>query len=342
MGVFTDVCGLRIQNRFNHQIQTITDMAIIKVDFNSGRSVGPHSEKTFFVFMRETIALLDSMGRVRTAETYRSSLNSFMRFRKGADLPFYLLDSDLIMAYETWLIRSGVCPNTSSFYLRNLRAVFNRGIEKGFSVHDNPFRHVYTGVDKTRKRAIPMEDIRQLMNMDFNRLPAQEFARDMFLFSFYTRGMSFVDMSFLRKDDLKDGNLVYKRRKTGQRLVVKWESCMQRIVDKYEMEGSPYLLPVINVNSAEDERRQYLRMAHNINRSLKKIGQEMWLQFPLTMYVARHSWASIARDKQIPVSVISQCMGHESEKTTRIYLASLNTDVLDHANHSVLEDLFSD
>lgn len=317
-------------------------MAIIKVDFNSGRSVRPHSEQTFFVFMRETIALLDNMGRVRTAETYRSSLNSFMRFRKGADLPFYMLDSDLIKAYETWLIRSGVCPNTSSFYLRNLRAVFNRGIEKGFSVHDNPFRHVYTGVDKTRKRAIPMEDIRQLMNMDFNRLPAQEFARDMFLFSFYTRGMSFVDMAFLRKEDLKDGNLIYKRRKTGQQLVVKWEICMQHIVDKYVMEGSPYLLPVINVNSAEDEREQYLRTAHNINRNLKKIGQEMRLRFPLTMYVARHSWASIARDKQIPVSVISQCMGHESEKTTRIYLASLNTDVIDHANRSVLEDLFSD
>ncbi len=317
-------------------------MAIIKVDFNSGRSVRPHSEQTFFVFMRETIALLDNMGRVRTAETYRSSLNSFMRFRKGADLPFYMLDSDLIKAYETWLIRSGVCPNTSSFYLRNLRAVFNRGIEKGFSVHDNPFRHVYTGVDKTRKRAIPMEDIRQLMNMDFNRLPAQEFARDMFLFSFYTRGMSFVDMAFLRKEDLKDGDLVYKRRKTGQQLVVKWESCMQHIVDKYVMEGSPYLLPVINVNSAEDEREQYLRTAHNINRNLKKIGQEMRLRFPLTMYVARHSWASIARDKQIPVSVISQCMGHESEKTTRIYLASLSTDVIDHANRSVLEDLFSD
>lgn len=317
-------------------------MAIIKVDFNSGRSVRPHSEQTFFVFMRETIALLDNMGRVRTAETYRSSLNSFMRFRKGADLPFYMLDSDLIKAYETWLIRSGVCPNTSSFYLRNLRAVFNRGIEKGFSVHDNPFRHVYTGVDNTRKRAIPMEDIRQLMNMDFNRLPAQEFARDMFLFSFYTRGMSFVDMAFLRKEDLKDGDLVYKRRKTGQQLVVKWESCMQHIVDKYVMEGSPYLLPVINVNSAEDEREQYLRTAHNINRNLKKIGQEMRLRFPLTMYVARHSWASIARDKQIPVSVISQCMGHESEKTTRIYLASLSTDVIDHANRSVLEDLFSD
>lgn len=317
-------------------------MAIIKVDFNSGRSVRPHSEQTFFVFMRETIALLDNMGRVRTAETYRSSLNSFMRFRKGADLPFYMLDSELIKAYETWLIRSGVCPNTSSFYLRNLRAVFNRGIEKGFSVHDNPFRHVYTGVDKTRKRAIPMEDIRQLMNMDFNRLPAQEFARDMFLFSFYTRGMSFVDMAFLRKEDLKDGDLVYKRRKTGQQLVVKWESCMQHIVDKYVMEGSPYLLPVINVNSAEDEREQYLRTAHNINRNLKKIGQEMRLRFPLTMYVARHSWASIARDKQIPVSVISQCMGHESEKTTRIYLASLSTDVIDHANRSVLEDLFSD
>ena len=114
---------------------------------------------------------------------------------------------------------------------------------------------------------------------------------------------------------------------------------MQRIVDKYEMEGSPYLLPVINVNSAEDERRQYLRMAHNINRSLKKIGQEMRLQFPLTMYVSRHAWASIAKSKNVPVSVISEGVGHDSETTTRIYLASLDTLAIDKANNMILKSL---
>ena len=136
-------------------------MAIIKVDFNLGYSVSLHPEKTFFVFMNETISSLYNMGRQRIAETYSSTLNSFMRFRKGIDLPFFMLDCDMIIAYEAWLRNSGVCPNTSSFYLRNLRAVYNRGIEKGFGIQNYPFRHVYTGVDRTRKRAIPMEYIRQ-------------------------------------------------------------------------------------------------------------------------------------------------------------------------------------
>ena len=105
--------------------------------------------------------------------------------------------------------------------------------------------------------------------MDLRQQLAQEFARDLFLFSFYTRGMSFVDLAYLRKEDLVGGTLVYKRRKTGQQLLVKWESCMQNIVDRYNTVASPYMLPILNVNLPEDERGQYLRMAHNVNRCLK-------------------------------------------------------------------------
>ncbi|MDO4756114.1 MAG: tyrosine-type recombinase/integrase, partial [Parabacteroides sp.] len=175
--------------------------------------------------------------------------------------------------------------------------------------------------------------------MDLAMSPALDLARDMFLFSFYTRGMSFVDMAYLRKRDLKGGILTYRRRKTGQLLFIKWEKCMQMIVEKYEGIHSNYLLPIIKPFSEVDERKQYLYAAHCINRSLKIIGCRLNLSIPLTMYVSRHSWASIAKNKQIPISVISEGMGHDSEATTRIYLASLDTVAVDKANHIILKSL---
>ena len=279
------------------------------------------------------------MGKVRTSETYASALNSFKRFRKGKDLLLDDVDTDVMMAYEAYLLHSGISINSSSFYMRNLRAVYNRAVEKELTVQHFPFRHVYTGVDKTRKRAVPLQVIRQIKEMDLSRKPALDLARNMFLFSFYTRGMSFVDMAYLRKKDLNGSVLSYRRRKTGQQLFVKWEKCMQEIVDKYDTSQSVYLLPVIKPFSKMDERKQYIYVAHNINRSLKIIGNRLGLPVPLTMYVSRHSWASIAKSKHVPLSIISEGMGHDSEQTTRIYLASLDTAVIDKANRLILKDL---
>lgn len=245
----------------------------------------------------------------------------------------------MMMAYEAYLRNRGVSPNTSSFYMRNLRAVYNRAVEKGLVEQKFPFRHVYTGVEKTVKRAIPLKAVRRIKEMDLTSNPALDFARDMFLFSFYTRGMSFVDMAYLRKKDLNNGILSYRRRKTGQRLSVKWEKRMQEIADKYDTERSAYLLPVIRPESGVEERKQYINTAHNVNRALKAIGEQLELSIPLTMYVARHAWASIAKSKNIPLSVISEGMGHESETTTRIYLASLDTIAVDKANSLIINSL---
>lgn len=114
---------------------------------------------------------------------------------------------------------------------------------------------------------------------------------------------------------------------------------MQEIVDKYDTSQSRYLLPIIIPQSDKDQRKQYIYAAHNINRSLKIIGQQLRLSVPLTLYVARHSWASIARSKNVPLSVISEGMGHDSEATTRIYLASLDTVAIDKANSLILKSL---
>ena len=265
--------------------------------------------QSFFNFMQGIIARLKQMGKIRTAENYSCALKSFMQFRGGRDILLSEIDSDLMQLYEAYLHGKGVVRNTSSFYMRILRAVYNRALEKGLMEQRNPFRHVYTGVDKTVKRAVPLSAIKRMKNLDLSLQPNLEFARDMFLFSFYTRGMSFVDMAYLRKKDLANGILSYRRRKTGQQLFIMWEKCMQEIVDKYDTESSIYRLPIIKPYSKTDERTQYIYAGHNINRSLKAIGKELGLSLPLTMYTSRHSWASIAKSKNVPLSVIAREWG---------------------------------
>lgn len=290
-------------------------------------------------FMGDIITSMVNCGKIRTAEGYRSALNSFMRFRRGHEIDLADISAEMMIRYEAFLRRNGVSKNSSSFYMRIFRAVHNRAIDSGLASANGAFRHVYTGVDKTVKRALPLPMVRRIKEIDLKGCRRTEYARDMFLLSFYLRGMSFVDMSYMRKSDLKRGILTYRRRKTGQALTVKWEKCMQEIVDRYATGDSVYLLPIIDSNSNVDERRQYLNKAHSVNRSLKTIGELLGLSMPLTMYVARHSWASIARSKNVPLSVISAGMGHDSEATTRIYLAELDTVAVDKANSMILRSL---
>lgn len=293
----------------------------------------------FMCFARSLTTELKRTGRERTAERYTTVLNSFRRFlAERGDIPLNRIESALMVEYESHLKAEGICPNSSSFYMRGLRAVYNRAVEKGLTVQRNPFSHVYTGIDKTVKRAIPLKAVRQIRDQDLRLEPTMDWARDLFMFSFYTRGMSFIDMAYLKKSDLKNGVLSYRRQKTGQRLFIKWEKPMQEIVSRYDTSGTPYLLPVIR-DMRTDGRKQYKSAAHRVNRLLKKLGMRLGLAIPLTMYVARHGWASIAKSRNIPVSIISEAMGHDSEKTTLIYLASLDTSAIDKANSLILKAL---
>ena len=297
------------------------------------------NEQSLFNFMQGVIAQLQQMGKQRTSETYRCTLKSFMQFREDKDVLLEDIDSDLMLMYEAYLRNKGLTKNSTSFYMRILRAVYNRAVEKDLTTNRNPFKHVYTGIDKTIKRAIPLKAIKQIKNLDLSLQPSLDFARDMFLFSFYTRGMSFIDMAYLKKKDLYNGILSYRRRKTGQQLFIRWEKCMQEIVDKYDNPLSEYLLPIIKLIGS-DERKQYQNAMYLINRKLKEIGKMAGVQLPLTMYVARHSWASVAKNKNVPISVISEGLGHDSEMTTQIYLASLDTAVVDKANSMIINSIW--
>lgn len=294
------------------------------------------SEITLFSYMEKLIGKLWRQGQHRTSETYQATLNSFRKFRDGMDLHFDDIDSELLISYEYHLRAKELSPNTISFYMKRLRAVYNNAVEDGYADNKNPFRKVFTSSEKTVKRAIQLKYIRKLKELDLSYSASKRFARDMFLFSFYTRGMSFVDIAYLQKKNLKDDVLTYRRKKTGQLLSIRWENCMQKIVDQYSSLTSPFLISIIK-DATGNTRKQYHNALTLINRNLKEIGKELGLVMPLTMYVARHSWASIARDEGIPLSVISEGMGHDSESTTQIYLASLETQIIDKANKKILK-----
>lgn len=296
-------------------------------------------EYSLFNYMERIIAKLKQNGKVRTSETYKSALNSFSKYRNDEDIMLDCITSETMEGYEAWQRNRGVAPNTISFYTRILRAVYNRAVEEDIIENRNPFRHVYTGVDKTVKRALPLAVIKKIKALDLSLTPSLDFARDMFLMSFYLRGMSFIDMAFLKKTDLKNGYITYRRRKTGQQLIIEWTKEMQLTLDKYPENKSEYLFPIIR-NTGTNERCTYHNVGYNINHNLKRIAGMVGVTIPLTLYVARHSWASAAKAKGIPLSVISEGMGHDSEATTQIYLASLDTSVVDKANKLILKSLW--
>ncbi len=272
------------------------------------------------------------LGRYRCAEIATTTLNSFACFC-SCEIPLRSLDAATLEAYEAWLRNRGLTRNSTSFYMRTLRAAYrNARCGEG----PDPFVKVYTGVDKTRKRAATIEEIRRIRDASLGNRRTLCWARDMFMFSFYTRGMSFVDMAFLRPDNLRGGVLTYRRRKTQQLVSMEWTSEMQAVREAHP-ESEVWLLPILY--SCGDPRRQYRNQLLRLNRALLEVGAIAGLGFRLTSYVSRHAWASIAQNLGVELPVISSCLGHDSEMTTRIYLTALERSREDAANRRVLDSL---
>lgn len=294
--------------------------------------------KTLFGFMEDIIGRLYQLEHIGTAKNYHAALGSFKRFRGDEDITLEAIDQIMMEDYQEYLKSTGLSSNSISFYMRILRAVYNRAVEQELTKDCKPFRMVFTGTEKTLKRAIPINYIKRIKNLDLSLNPNIEFARDIFLFLFFCRGMSFIDAAFLRKTDVRNGVLTYRRHKTNQVLRIKIINPIKELIDRYSDKSSPYLLPIIDC-SAADERKQYETALRRINNTLKIIADMVKLPVTLTTYVSRHSWATIAKSKNVPVNVISDALGHESIATTQIYLASIDASVIDRVNELIIKEL---
>lgn len=336
---------LTIKSRTQWEMHKIVSIARILLVENDGADMNAiltefenaKSKHSFTAFCKEQAERLIASNRLRTSETYLSAYKSFMRFRGGEDIMLYEFNAKVIEGYETFLQESGVSMNTISFYMRNLRTLLNKAVKQLLIPSCNFFVDVYTGIAQTAKRAISIEELRRIKELDLKLYPNLAYARDMFMLSFYFRGMSFIDMANLQHTNLQNDHVIYHRRKTKQRMDVKWEPVMTDILYKYPHDAK-YLLPILSSGDKES-RSQFKYISKQVNRWLKKVGKMAEVKLPLTMYVARHTWASLAKQKNVPIGVISDALGHDSEKTTLIYLSTLDTSAVDNANRQILADL---
>lgn len=295
--------------------------------------------KVVETFIEEQIKQLREEHRFGTANNYEKTKRSLESFLRNKKLTFTNFNEQLIADYNTYLISKGLMRNSISFYMRNLRAIYNKAVKQKIVKKKELFSEVYTGIDKTRKQAVDERLISKLYNLKLDNNDVLSLTRDIFIFSYCMRGMSFVDIAYLKKTDISNGVISYCRRKTGQLMNVRIESCMQYIINRYMDEKSEYIFPIIKSEDKGEAYKQYRSAINIYNRNLGILSDMIGSGCKLSSYTARHSWATAARKHDVPISVISAGMGHSSEQTTQIYLKSIEDNEIDDANASLIKML---
>ena len=304
------------------------------------RNAHRHSEADFLAFMEMQISEKNLYQKCKTALNYGSAYRSFVSFLRNKErmstLKFSQVTSELIRRYEFYLIEERkIRRNSSSFYIRILRAVFHKGLVYYDLNLPNPFRSVYAGVDTTVKRAVDVNAITKLIKYQSEN-EQLNFTKDAFLFCFLARGMAFIDFVKLQKSDCQNGRIIYRRSKTRRLLSIKMNTMMVEIINRYADPKSEYLFPVLKTPTFS--QLAYEKALQHYNYHLRKLAEEIGVD-SLTSYVARHSWATQASRLHIPTRVNSESMGHSNERVTAIYLASLDNHEIDMANKKVLDKI---
>lgn len=336
-----------VQNRINADTTLLKHIAndlensgvTYSVDDIIKRYKSPEYHVSVLDFMRNQIRLLHNANRLGTALNYEKTMKNFAEFLGGANLPFSAMTEQLIADYNGFLVQRGMVRNSISFYMRIMRAVYNKAVRQKLVEQSHPFTEVYTGIDTTRKRAVSESVISQLYKLKLTEGTPLALARDIFIFSYCTRGMAFVDIAYLKKENIQNGVICYSRRKTGKLLNVRIEPSIQRIIDRYSSVSLPYVFPILTSIEAKQAYEEYQTAINNYNRLLRKLAKMLSAGCKLTSYTSRHSWATAARNHNVPISVISAGMGHTSEQTTQIYLTMLENSVIDDANQRLIISL---
>ncbi len=301
-------------------------------------------QKSLLQTLSTIIQELRNSGKWGTAHVYRSASSAFVRFTAGKDLPLREITPALLKEFEVYLRGRRCSWNTVSTYMKALRSAYNKAVDEGYAAPaPRLFRHVYTGVASERKRALEAPDIGSLLNEEQPATPAlpPDLAHTlkMLQLMFLLRGIPFVDLVYLRKSDLRDNILRYRRRKTGRQLTVTLTPEALRLLDTVAdcNACSPYLLPYITApEGSEAAYREYQRALRHFNRQLAELRQALGGTVPVTTYTIRHTWATMAYYCEIHPGIISEAMGHSSIAVTETYLKPFRDDRIDDANRAII------
>ena len=295
-------------------------------------------------FMKQVARGLQMEGNFGTAHVYRSSLNAIIAYCGKEDFTFYEVSPEWLKGFEVHLRSRGCSWNTVSTYLRTFRAVYNRAVDLRKAPYvPHLFRSVYTGTRADHKRALCEEDIKKVfarLSQAFVGSPSLRKAQELFILMFLLRGLPFVDLAYLRKSDLRDNVITYRRRKTGRTLSVTLTAEAMILVKRYmnRDSSSPYLFSLLKSREGTPEAyREYQLALRTFNRQLMLLGELLGLGDRLSSYTARHTWATTAYYCEIHPGIISEAMGHSSITVTETYLKPFRNKKIDEANRQVVE-----
>lgn len=277
--------------------------------------------------------------RYSTANAYLNTLRNYQQFIQKPSQTFEELTPEGMTNYEMFMLRNGLRYNTISLYNRMMRSICNQAVtQKVANINTAElFRDVFMGCKTTVKRAIKPAVIGQLIDADFTQWPQLQFSRDLFLLSFYLRGISFVDLAYLCKSNVQYNTLIYFRQKNGKMLYVTLEECALKIIKQYaeQRKESIYLLPIISGTEKEGEK-QYRSSLRLYNKHLQQISKLLDLDITLTSCVPRHTWITSAQNTNVPIAVINTSMGQSSDNVTYTYIDPFENHKLSDANKRVI------
>ena len=255
----------------------------------------------FIAYANSRVEKLRDEGRYDAANKLKMYLRRFLAYLGKNEVPFKEFDALLMRNYHTWLKNQELGRNTISLYIRNLKRVYRLAINDGLAVDSHPFE----GMDvsyrvKKERNGLTLDEVKRLRDLDLSGGSQMTvFARDIFLFTVYARGMRSDDIFRLTRKNIQDGQLTYRQHITGKEISIPWEPALQEIADRYRRKGTARLFPVITAKAPHEQWKQYDSLLHRINYSLKKLGEIMGLGYPLNLTVARHSWQSMTKSVSI-------------------------------------------
>lgn len=304
-------------------------------DIVDGYLGNDHNLNSLILYMEKQVEKKKKMHKNGTAAAYLSTLHSLQSYIGDRKVRFIDIDFPFLDNYQVYLYSKGNSENTVGFYIKNFRAIYNRAKKEGARVvPSNPFLEIDIKTEKTVKRALTKKEIRKIAELDISANSKRNLARDLFMFSFNSRGMPFVDILYLKKQDIIDDVIFYRRSKTNQPLSVTITAEMGRLIRKYQND-SEYVFPILNPDKPTELYNQYRNALKGVNTELKAVAKEAGINVNLTTYVARHTWATVAKETGAPISSISDGLGHTSEKTTQIYLKDFDQSTLHQLNKKV-------
>jgi site-specific recombinase XerD len=295
---------------------------------------------SFFAYGQTLVDGFLETDRLGNARSYKCTLSVLKKFNNNRDLSFREITYSLLTKFEQAHLKKGKSLNGLAVYLRTIRAIYNQAIKSGLVEQESyPFKNYEIKTTKTRKRAISMDAIKAIQNLEIKPSSHLYDPRNLFMASFYMRGISYTDLAHLKVSDIINGRIYYDRQKTGKPYDIKITPELHAILAIYlpDKEKTDYIFPVIKQTTPKKQYEEIQDKRKRFNNNLKRIAKLCGIEENLTSYVSRHSFATRAKNLGVPITAISDMLGHSDTKTTEVYLGSLSSDIMDDFHKKIIE-----